>query len=117
MRTLRFPTVFRRDYSQPRRMFALQWYESVVPYFRAIDERRFVRNFRIPSILMDEIVSLAEQDPEFAIAARGLRYAESTAKKVHIAMWRLGRAASVSDCCEAFGVYSARGSLQTLRSL
>ena len=94
----------RRDYSVPPRFFSREWWTASVPYFRQFDEKRFVRNFRIPSVLMDEIVSKAELHDTFAVSARVAGHAETTSKKVHMTLWRMGRAASLSDCCEQFAV-------------
>ena len=94
----------RRDYSRPPRKFALEWWTSTVPYFRQCDEARFIRNFRIPSVVMDEIVTAAELHPDFAVAARVAGRAATTSKKIHMTMWRLGRSATVTDCSEIFAV-------------
>ena len=91
----------RRDYSQSRRVFSSGWWASVIPHFRAVDEKRFVRNFRIPSVLMDEIVSAAEVLPAFSVSSHVSERAETT---VHISNWRLSRPATVTDCSELFGV-------------
>lgn len=94
----------RRRYDLPPRYYSKDWWTSAVPYFRTCDEARFVRNFRVPSIVMDEIVSLAESHEAFAVAKRVSGRAETVSKKVHMTLWRLGRAATVSDCCELFAV-------------
>ena len=94
----------RRVYCQPRRVFSPSWWTSVVLHFRAVDERRFVRNFRIPSIVMDEEVAAAEVNPAFTVSSRVSGRVDSTSKKVHMVIWRLGRPATVADCSELFGV-------------
>ena len=94
----------RRDYSMPRRPQARDWWEVVVPHMRINDKRRFIRNFRVPPCVVDEIVQLAEQHPTFNISDHNHDHAVSVAKKVHMVLWRLGRPATVTDCHELFGV-------------
>jgi len=93
--------VSRRDYTQPRRYAAREWWEEVVP---RMDDKRYVRNFRVPRSVMNEIIERAEQHPWFQVAQNNVGRAISTAKKVSMAIWRLGRSATIGDCSELFGM-------------
>jgi hypothetical protein len=93
----------RRDYSRARREMAHDWWEKVVPTLRD-DPPRFIRNFRVPISVMDEIVMAAERHPTFSVSGANAGRTASTALKVHMALWRLGRPALVADCAEHFGV-------------
>lgn len=75
-----------------------------MPDMRINDRVRFIRNFRVPPVVVDEIVKLAEEHPTFKVSDSNQSRAASVAKKVHMALWRLGRPATVSDCHELWGV-------------
>jgi hypothetical protein len=94
----------RRDYSRPRRPQAKDWWEKIVPHMREHDLRRFVRNFRVPPSVIDEIVIRASTHPAFIVSSWNVHRSESVSKKVHMTLWRLGRPAALNDCCELFGV-------------
>ena len=99
-----FQACSRRDYSLPRRPKTKDWWEKVVPDMRLNHRRRYIRNFRVPPCVMDEIVGCALQHPYFMTSDSNAARAIDVSKKVHMALWRLGRPATVADCGELFGV-------------
>ena len=66
---------------------ALEWWEEVVP---RMDENRYLRNFRVPKTVMDEIISRGEKHPWIQVTANNVARAISVSKHVHMATWRLG---------------------------
>ena len=46
----------RRDYGAARRFQAREWWDRAVPEMRLNDHKRYVRNFRVPPSVVDELV-------------------------------------------------------------
>jgi len=94
----------RRDYTKPRRPKTRDWWDDVVPDMRQNDRRRYIRSFRVPPCVVDEIVRKAEDHPHFRSSDINQGRAVSVSKKIHMGLWRLGRPATVNDCGELFGL-------------
>ena len=71
----------RRDYYWPRRPQARDWWEDIVPRMRENDPRRYIRKFRVPPCVVDEIVWRAATHPSFFVASWNVHRSVSVTKR------------------------------------
>jgi hypothetical protein len=77
------------------------WWTHVVPKY---NDKQFKRNFRVSRKVFDTVVSAIQNEPEFVTTPNNAGRFTCVSKQVGIAIWRLGRSASVNDVSVMFGV-------------
>lgn len=70
------------------------WWTHVVP---AYTDKQFKRNFRINRRVFNAVVAAVEFEPEFLATPNNVGRLTAVSKQVAIAVWRLGRSASVNE--------------------
>lgn len=90
--------------SAEKRARSEHWWTTVVP---ALSEKHFKRTFRVSRRVFNNVVNAVKGEPEFYVAPNNALRAIPVEKQVAIALWRLGRSASVYDVADQFGVSEA----------